>query len=138
MKEFEPIEDVADSRLILDHGAWPNFHDAEVHKLNMWRGDIRPEENLWIGPVIEATFELCALEIPYIAVLRFHDCVSIKLEEFNNQNALYDLRFKFEERGTYTNGKPLPPYILVSFEQAFGVALFFKCMRVQVIERRDI
>ena len=50
----------------------------------------------------------------------------------------YDLAFKFEARGTYTNGKPLPPHISVRFEQAFGVALSFKCFRVQAVERREI
>ena len=106
--------------------------------LNIWRGDIRPDDNVWIGPVIETTFELCALEKPYIVVLKFHDCDSIRMEEFNHQNAVYDLAFKYVERGTYTNGEPLPPNILVTFEQAFGVALSFKCFRVQAIERREI
>ena len=109
-----------------------------MHHLNIWRGDVRPDENVWIGPVLEATFELCALKDPYIVVLKFHDCDAIRMEEFNHQNAVYDLAFKFEERGTYTNGKPLPPNISVSFEQAFGVALSFKCFRVQAIERRAI
>jgi hypothetical protein len=36
-------------------------------------GDIRPEDNVWIGPVIEATLELLALERPFAVVLRFHD-----------------------------------------------------------------
>ena len=138
MKKFDPIKDVENSQLILDQGEWPNFHDAEVHKLNIWCGDIRPDDNVWIGPVIEATFELCALQRPYIVVLKFHDCDSIRMEEFNHQNAVYDLTFKFVDRGTYTNGKPLPPSISVCFEQAFGVALSFKCFRVQAIERREI
>ncbi len=88
------------------------------------------------GPVIEASFELCALRIPYIVVLKFHDCESIRLEEFNHQNAVYDLTFKFEARGTLTNGKPMTPYICVCFEHAFGAALSFKCFKVQAIERR--
>ncbi len=138
MKEFVPIADVEDSQLILDNGEWPNFHDAEVHNLNLWRGDIRPDDNVWIGPVIEVLFELCALEKPYIVVLKFHDCDSIRMEEFNHQNAVYDLTFRYENRGTYPNGKPLPPHISVRFEQAFGVALSFKCFRVQAIERREI
>lgn len=137
MKEFDPVTHVENSELILDHGEWPNFHDAEVLYLNMWRGDIRPEDNVWIGPIIEASFELCALEKPYIVVLKFHDCNSIRMEEFNHQNAVYDLRFTFEARGTYTNGAPLPPHILVNFEQAFGVALSFTCFRVEAIERRQ-
>lgn len=138
MRDFDPIEAVEDSHLILEHGDWPNFHDAEVEYLNIWRGDVRPDDNVWIGPVIEASFELCALEKPYIAVLRFHDCEAIRLEEFNHQNAVYDLRFTLEKRGSCTDGSPLSPYISVSFEQAFGVSLSFKCFRVQALERREI
>ena len=136
--EFDPAKEVEDSQLILDAGAWPNFHDAEVHELNMWRGDVRPEENVWIGPVIEASFELCALKEPFIAVLRFHECDGIEMVRFNHQNAIYDLAFSFEQRGHYRDGRPLPAWICVSFTQAFGVRLSFKCVRVEVLERRDI
>lgn len=138
MTNFDPVEAVEDSHLILDHGDWPNFHDAEVHNLNIWRGDVRPDDGVWTGPVIEASFELCALEKPYIATLRFHDCESIRLQEFNHQNAVYDLGFEFEARGTCNDGTSLTPYICVCFEQAFGVELSFKCFRVQAMERREI
>jgi hypothetical protein len=138
MNQFDPLVDVEDSRLILDRGMWPNFHDAEVHTLNIWRGDVRPDDNVWIGPVIEASFELCALQNPYIAFLKFHDCNTISLQEFNHQNAVYDLTFKFEARGTYNDGRPLPPYVSVMFEQAFGLALAFRCLRVQVMEKREV
>jgi len=73
-----------------------------------------------------------------MVVLKFHDCESIRLEEFNHQNAVYDLQFAFEARGTLTNGEPLLPYIVVSFVEAFGVALSFKCFRVQAVEPREI
>ena len=138
MKKFDPLESVENCHLIVDEGEWPNFYDAEVHNLNIWRGDVRPDEDIWIGPIIEASFELCALEKPYIAILKFHDCESIRMEEFNHQNAVYDLKFKYEARGTYTDGEQLPPYISVTFEQAFGVELSFKCFRVQALERREI
>jgi hypothetical protein len=134
MKEFNPIEDVEDSEFVLDSGKWPNFHDAEIHKLSLWRGDVRPDEDIWIGPVIEITLELCALRNPYMVHLKFQDCESIKFENFNHQNGVYDLSFKFEERGTLTNGEPLTPYISVNFEQAFGASLSFKCFRVQAIK----
>ena len=137
MKEFDPIKDVDSSQLILDHGQWSNFHDAEVHDLKLWRGDVRPDDDVWIGPVIEASFELCALRITYTVVLKFHDCDSIRLEGFNHKNAVFDLTFKFEARGTLTNGEPMTPYISVGFEQAFGAALSFKCFKVQAIERRE-
>ena len=60
------------------------------------------------------------------------------MEEFNHQNAVYDLKFAFEARGTLTNGEPLVPYIVVTFEQAFGVVLSFKCFRVQAVGRKEI
>ena len=138
MQAFDPVRDVEDSALILDRGEWPNFHDAEVHHLHIWRGDVRPDDNVWIGPVMEVAFELCALQYPYMAVLKFHDCDAIRMAEFNHQNALYDLTFRYQERGTLADGTPLSPHILVDFEQAFGVALSFRCFRVQAIERREI
>ena len=38
MKEFDPIKHIENSNLALDGGQWPNFHDAEVHNLNIWGG----------------------------------------------------------------------------------------------------
>ena len=138
MKEFDPVKQIGRSELVLDNGSWPNFHDAEVHTLNIWRGDVRPEDDVWVGPVIEASFELCALQYPYKVSLRFHDCDQIRLEEFNHQNAVYDLQFYFESRGMNNLGEPLPPWIIVTFEQAFGVALSFRCMKVEAVSRDDL
>ena len=53
-----------------------------------------------------------------MVILKFHDCESIKLDDFNHQNAVYDLELEYEERGTLTNGEPLTPYIVVNFVQA--------------------
>ena len=138
MTNFDPLVEIANSHLILDRGQWPNFHDAEVHRLHIWRGDVRPRDNVWVGPVIEASFELCALENPFLASLRFNDCECIRMQEFNHQNAVYDLRFEFESRGMALDGQPLSPYIVVDFEQAFGVALSFKCFTVEAVARREI
>ena len=138
MDVFDPLKQVIDSHVILDHGEWPNFHDAEVHHLHIWRGDVRPDKNVWIGPVIEASFELCAVKEPYLVVLKFHDCESIRLEEFNHQNAVYDLTFTLKPRGHLKNGDPMTPFICVSFEQVFGMGLSFKCFGVQAVERREV
>ena len=138
MEDFDPVTDIDRSELVLDRGQWPNFHDAEVHELNMWRGDVRPDDDVWIGPTIEASFELCALEFPFIAVLKFHDCEAIELKDYDKQNAVYDLVFTKEARGYLKSGEPLPPWICVSFVEAFGMRLTFKCMRVEVLERRPV
>lgn len=138
MKEFNPAKDIEDSHLILDHGKWPNFHEAKVHNLTICRDDGWPDENVWIGPVIEISFELCKLKQPYIAVLKFHDCSTIRMEGLSNPNGIHDLTLKFEARGTDLDGDPLSPHIATSFENVFGVSLNFKCLRVQAIERKDI
>ena len=138
MQSFDPVQHVDNSQRILVDGEWPNFHDAEVHDLHIWRGDVRPDDRVWIGPRISLTFELCSLEKPFIAELCFHDCEDIQLGDFNNENAIYDLEFWFEERGEDNNGEPLTPYIYVNFEQAFGMGLSFKCFKVEVVERREI
>ncbi len=65
MEEFDPIKHIENSNLALDNGQWPTFHDAEVHNLNIWRGDVRPEDNVWIGPVVEASFALCNIHLLY-------------------------------------------------------------------------
>ncbi len=138
MNNFKPIEHIENCQAILDNNEWPNFHDAEIHRLNFWRGDVRPDDDIWIGPVISATFELCALQYPYIVELSFHDCDFIEMSGFNHQNAILDIKFKLEGRGTFTNGEPLPPYICVEFIQAFGVKMTFKCFSIKAIGRKEI
>ena len=135
MRKFNPVKDIENSELILDQGQWPNFHDSEVHNLNIWRGDVRPDDNVWVGAVVDAKFELCALKAPYFVILKFHGCDAIRLTDFNHQNAVYDLAFEFTERGNYLDSSPLPPNISVTFEQAFGVALTLTCSRVEAIAR---
>jgi hypothetical protein len=135
---FQPYRDITNAGLILVEGEWPNFHDAEVHHLNVWRGDVRPDDNVWTGPQVVAQFELCALQYPFIAELTFFDCEAIRLDAFNHQNALYDLSFELIPRGFLRNGNPLPPFIQVAFQQAFGMELSFRCMRIAVTGRREV
>ena len=138
MEDFDPAKDVEGSDRILVAGQWPNFHDAELHELKLWRGDVRPEDDVWVGSVIEASFELCALKTPFIADLKFHDCEDILMVGFNHQNAVYDLQFSTEPRGHLRDGTPLTPYVCVRFTQAFGTRLSFKCFRVEVLGRRAV
>jgi hypothetical protein len=135
MKEFDPLHDVENNRLILDGGQWPSFHGAEVQDLSIWRGDVRPDDNVRTTSVIEASFELCALREPYIAVLKFHDCDAINLQGFNHQNAVYDLVFEYKARDSYSDETPLPRPIVVTFERAFGAALSFNCFRIEALQK---
>lgn len=135
---FDPITSIINSELILVDSQWPNFHDAELHQLNIWRGDVRPQDNVWIGPQIEMTLELCALQNPFMTTFSFRDCEAIRLEDFNHQNAIYDLTFRLIDRGLRPDGEPLPPFIEVRFEQAFGAELSFRCMAIEVLSREPV
>lgn len=141
MEPFNPAVNVENANAILDGGEWPNFHDAIIYSLNIWRGDTRPEQNIWVFPTIEASFELGALEHPYVVDMRFHDCSHIRLTHFDHTSDIYMLSFAFESRGFYKDGvTPLPPYISVTFERGHGwePMLSFKCFRVEALRRRPV
>ncbi len=141
MEPFDPIKNVENANAILDEGEWPNFHDAIIYSLNFWRGDMRPDENIWVAPTIEASFELDALEHPYVVDIRFHDCDHIRMENFDHNNSIYMLSFSFEPRGFYSDGvTPLSPYIKVVLEDGPGQKplLTFRCFRVEAIRRRPV
>jgi hypothetical protein len=132
---FNPIYEVENSNCILDGGSWPTFHDAEIINIDFWRGDVRPDDDVWTGPVIKIKVELCALESPYVVNLEFRDCSSIFMHELSHQNYVLDLKFNLEDRGTFTSGKPLPPWICVDFTTDHESRLKFKCFSVAAISR---
>lgn len=141
MKPFDPVADIENASVILDAGEWPNFHDAIVYSLNFWRGDMRPDEEVWVGPVIDASFELDALEHPYVVDLRFHDCDRIRMTRFDHNNDIYMLSFSFEPRGFFADGvTPLPPDVSVRFESGRSEepVLSFRCVRVEAVGRRPV
>jgi hypothetical protein len=133
---MDPTGIVENAALALDEdGHWPNFHDAEILNLEFCRGVIDPDENIWLGPSVTVTLNLCALKNPFILVLRFFDCENIVMQGFINENPIMDLQFGIEERGFMRNGEPLTPYITVNFVPVWQFALSFKCMRAAVISR---
>ena len=68
-------------------GYWPTFHDAEVHELHLWRGDVEPDA----GPVLSVSLHLLVTRHHTLAKLRFHDVDQFKMEGFNHQNAILRL-----------------------------------------------
>lgn len=132
------------SRLADIFGYWPSFHDAEVVDLSLWRGDVKPKEQRYTFPVLRATVHLWemtnevdtngffVLKNHTLVVFRFRDVQDLNLSGFNHQNVIDDITFDVEPRGSYENGDPLPPYIVVEFVQIFGLAVTFKCFGVEV------
>jgi len=124
-------------------GVWPNFHDAEVVELHLWRGHLYPGE--WddrnIFPIL--TVKLLLLEATQsnatgrgndvLATVRFHDVDALRLQDFNHNNSIVALTLNLQNRGFYTNGEPLPPKLLVNVEQGFGLAATFSCTRMEIV-----
>ena len=134
MKTADPREIFINANLILDQvGNWPNFHDAEILDLQLWRGDVQPSLNRYIGPQITLKIALCALPSPYIVTLHFEDCESIKLLGFGLQNPILDLEIGLEARGTLLDGTPMSPYICVNFRPVGPFTLSFKCFNASVL-----
>jgi hypothetical protein len=146
MGNFDAPQFIEHSTKLIDiFGYWPSFHDAEVIDLSLTRGEVRPEENLYIFPILTVTIHLWELTnetdekgflkcIKHtLAVLRFRNVEEITLAGFNHQNAIYGLMFGTEARGNFKDGTPLPPYTVVEFEPAHGCELKFKCFGVEVV-----
>lgn len=53
---------IGGSKKITDiFGYWPSFHDAEILELTFWRGDVEPEANRYIFPVLNVTLHVWEL-----------------------------------------------------------------------------
>jgi len=92
---------IKDSYLLTDvFGRWPSFHDAEVLRITIDRGESHP-----YGPWLQATihvFEMTSqieqgayvLKNHVAATFRFIEIYELKLEDFNHQNVLQGLRIQ--------------------------------------------
>jgi hypothetical protein len=68
-----------------------------------------------------------------LITLRFHVADQITVKDFNHDNSIVGLSITERARGHYTDGTPLPPDLLVTFQPGFGVAAHFSCARIEVI-----
>ena len=122
-------------------GCWPSFHDAEIINLHLWRGDVDPERNTWIFPVLtleidhwEMTNEvdgegfLCIRNRTH-STLEFRDVHAIEMNGFNQTNAIMELQIERVERST-----PPSPRFLVRIPAAWGMHATFECLAIKVLQ----
>jgi hypothetical protein len=124
-------------QLLRVFGSWPSFHDAEVLWLRLDR--LARREGCY-GPTLDTmvhAFEMTgevgedgryALRHHVLVHLRFFDVDELRLEGFNDQNALMgitlrDLRDRQMERVRWA----------AHFDSAFGVDASFTCFAIEVI-----
>jgi hypothetical protein len=130
-------EDIlGNEKLTAVFGYWPSFHDAEVLWLRLDRqgvGDGR-------GPTLEAVihaFEITpevgpdgyyVLRHHVLVHLRFHDVVELRLDGFNQQNALFGLSITDLTQREWEHVR-----FEVSFDSSFGVGAAFQCHEIEVV-----
>ncbi len=124
-------------KIIEIFGYWPSFHDAEVKWLRLDRcggteGDV--------GPVLEFAihcFEItnqvapsghCVLGKHTLVHFRFREVTDLRIEEFNQQNAIFGLEIVDESDTTWERH-----YFKVSIEPAFGIGGSFHSVCPEVL-----
>ena len=122
-------------------GYWPSFHDAEVIDFHFWRGEVEPDEQRYVFPVLTVKLHVWKLtdqtdERGYLVLrhhrlttLRLHDVDEFSMEGFNNQNAIFELFIEQRERSDGPS-----PFFFVEFKPAFGMRASFRCFRVEVVD----
>ena len=122
-------------------GYWPSFHDAEVLDVHLFRGGIKLKEKRYLFPVLttklhvwELTNEVnqqgyFVLRKHTLTTMRFHDVLDLRMEGFNQQNAILQLSITRNQ----TSENPAGAFV-VNFDPAFGMGAAFTCSRIEVVD----
>jgi hypothetical protein len=119
------------------YGHWPSFHVAEVIEFALWRGEIMSGHDAHVGPTIMARVHVLMdgpISQDTLATLRFEDVDELRMEGFNHQNAIFNLRVAIQDRGKFGSGESLSPYLVVEFQPAFGMSASFRCLQIEVVD----
>ena len=129
-----PVKQIVGAeKLTSSFGYWPSFHDAEV----VWMRLDRDKTELGLGPTLDAmihAFEMTeevdaagyyVLRNHVLVHLRFAGVENLKLDGFNQQNALFGLTISKAEAGSKN--------FRVAFDPAWGVGAEFSCTAVAVV-----
>ena len=132
---------VSSKKLTDVFGYWPSFHDAEVLELNFWRGDVEPEVDRYVFPVLKVVLHLWEMtgetdpqgflvrRHHTLATLSFSDVDEFRMEGFNHQNAILGLSIIRQERSQGPS-----PVFAIHFDPAHGMGASFICSRIEVVE----
>lgn len=117
-------------------GYWPSFHDAEITWLRLERRDVEGGT----GPVLEFAvhcFEMtdqvapsghCVLRKHTLVHFRFREVSDLRIEEFNQQNAIFGLEIVDESDESWERD-----YFKVSIEPSFGIGGSFHSVYPEVV-----
>lgn len=104
-------------KVVAIYDTWPAFHDAEVHSIACERD----EKKVTIVLVLDAA-------MAYVT-LRFDDCENVRLEDFRQQNVLFELGIERQVA--------VPRAIFkITFDASIGLEGGFVCRGIEVLDVR--
>lgn len=137
--KFDPLVHIKNAQFAVVDGEWPSFNNAEIHRLDFWKGDMRPDDGVYISQQLVIDFEINIFDKPdsvsFFLKLKFKDCDEIDFYSENPDSMMSNLKMEFKERGKYSDGSPYPQYIAVETLNPFGLSLKFLCFEIEVIEK---
>ena len=132
---MESLVKIQNANLLIDvFGRFPSFHDAEVLRITLDRGDrtdLNPSLEALIH-VFEVTPEVddngrYQLKNHVLVLFRFSKIVNLQLTDFNQQNVLWDLEIIHLSDRERDKVK-----FKVVFRSSFGVSASFHCEAVSI------
>ena len=115
-------------------GKFPSFHDAEVHRINLIRGETRSFNPTLMAVinVFEMTSEIdeknhYVLKNNVLVEFHFSGVRNLELVNFNNQNVLQMLEIK-----QVSDADDEKTDFDVLFEGVFGVSTSFRCEAISI------
>lgn len=139
---FSPLHQIANADRVTVDGHWPRFHDAVLRHISIDIGDVRPDKEMYVFPLVRVTIDLSPQRAgekwtdPWSRMtLLFEDCENINVAGYSYEPSINRLTFTNEPRGTNLNStKPLPPYIDATFEGFPTPLLTLRCFKISVVE----
>ena len=119
-------------RLVESFGYWPSFHDAEVHRVELDRGDARRDPSVTLvihvfdsdGTVDERGYY--RRQVSVLATLRFEAVDDLELFGLGPQNVIFGLEITERAAGRHS----------VELTPSYGLCGGFTCRTADVIEVR--
>jgi hypothetical protein len=139
---YRPImEKIRNSEALVSiFGYWPSFHDAEVVRIRLDRGDAADPQGEPRKPSLEAdihVFEMTdevteegfyALRKHTLATLAFHGIDELELEGFNVQNALFGIGLE-----DISDRQLEVLKWRVTIDSSFGLSATFMCEEIEIM-----
>lgn len=133
MESIDPVTEIKGATNLIDeYGEWPDFYESIVRRLDFYLEDYGAPEQEWLSPSISAVLEVMKDEhSTFLVELKFHDCDSVNMQNFNYSNVIEELLISKELKH---NGSCMQNFLRVQIGTPdYTVALSLMCKHIEVL-----